>query len=144
MVTSTTTNRDLCEHCLAELTSADHEAQACTQCGQRLTNEQEAKGMSEAIMITKARYAKNSIAVRCRSQGMFKTREMRLCDGLRGRWSNREKAYILAASKEPRLRQLIADGWDARMTFTEAGHKWKLEPPGNNSQARGGRERREA
>lgn len=93
------------------------------------SNERQARPASETFTITKARYAKDSIAVRCRSQGMFKTREMRLCDGLRGRWSNREKAYILPASKEARLRQLIADGWDARMRFTGVRHTWELEAP---------------
>lgn len=45
-----------------------------------------------------------------------KTREMRVCDALRGRWSNREKAYIMAASKETKLRYYIDNGYDgARM-----------------------------
>lgn len=61
--------------------------------------------MSEAITITKARYAKKAIAVHCRSDGSgFKTREMHTVEAIGGRWSNREKAYILAATKEVRLR----------------------------------------
>lgn len=59
--------------------------------------------------ITKARYAKNSIAVRCPSQDGFKTRAAYMVESLRGRWSNREKAYVLSASKEARVRELIGE-----------------------------------
>lgn len=65
--------------------------------------------MSETVTITKARYAKKSIAVRCVSDGSgFKTPTMRMVESVGGaRWSNREKAYILPASKEVRLRELL-------------------------------------
>lgn len=80
--------------------------------------------------VSKARYAKNSIAVRCNPDGGFKTREMRVVEALKGRWSNREKAYIMAASKEGRLRQLIAEGWDGRLSFDRYPRTLMvLEPP---------------
>lgn len=83
--------------------------------------------MSETFTITKARYAKQSIAVRCQSDGSgFMTREMRVVEALNGRWSNREKAYVLAATKEARLRRLIADGYDARLKPTGVGYKTKM------------------
>jgi hypothetical protein len=36
-----------------------------------------------------------------------------LAEALKGRWSNREGAYILAASKEAKFRRLYDEGWDA-------------------------------
>lgn len=83
------------------------------------------------VSISRARYAKNSIAVHCPSDGGFKTREMRVVEALNGRWSNRERAYILAATKEPRLRQLLADGWDGKLSFIGDGYRTKmiLQPP---------------
>lgn len=80
--------------------------------------------------ISQARYAKNSIAVHCESDGGFKTREARVVEAMNGRWSNREKAYIMAASKEQRLHQLIAAGWDGRLSFDNYPRtKMILEPP---------------
>lgn len=73
--------------------------------------------MSE-ITITPARYAKNQVAVRCASDSSgYKTRAMRLCDALRGRWSNREHAYIMSERKVERLQRLHANGYDAN-SFT--------------------------
>lgn len=64
----------------------------------------------EAIYtINTARYAKNCIAVHCPSED--------------GRYSGREHAYIMAASKRERLERLIAEGWDANVFSLE------LEPP---------------
>lgn len=69
--------------------------------------------------ITKARYAKNSIAVKCPSINAFSSREARITQAIGGRWSNREKSYILPATKESRLRQLVTDGYDGIIRFTE-------------------------
>lgn len=69
--------------------------------------------------INPARYAKNCIAVKCPSIGMFKSREARIVEAIGGRWSNREKSYILAATKENRLRDLIAADYDGIVRFTE-------------------------
>lgn len=82
--------------------------------------------MSANYTITPAQYAKNSIAVRCPSDNGFKSRPARVVEALHGRWSNREKAYILAASKEARLRQLIDGGWDGRLDFTGDGYKTRM------------------
>lgn len=43
----------------------------------------------------------------------MKTRAMRLCCALHGRWTNREKAYILSLNKAQRLKKLFSEGWDA-------------------------------
>lgn len=83
--------------------------------------------MSERYSITSARYAKKSIAVFCRSDGSgFKTREMRVVEAVGGRWSNREKAYILPAGRETRLRQLIAAGCDGKLEFTGSAYEAKM------------------
>jgi hypothetical protein len=63
--------------------------------------------------VSKARYAKRSVAVRCPPTNGFKTRAARLAEGLKGRYSNREHAYIMSESKARRLRELFDSGWDA-------------------------------
>jgi hypothetical protein len=63
--------------------------------------------------ISRARYAKGSIALRAPSGDGFKTRAAYLAEALKGRWSNREHAYIMAASKEAKFRRLYDEGWDA-------------------------------
>jgi hypothetical protein len=77
-----------------------------------------------------ARYAgrwngKPQMAVHCRSDGSgMKTRAMRLIgDGLKGRYSGRENAYIVSPTKAARFERLYAEGWDASF-ITGA-----LEPP---------------
>ena len=75
------------------------------------------------ILTGKARYAKGQVAVRCPSPNGFKSRAARLAEALKGRWSNRESAYIMAPTKEARLRKLFAEGWDASVITGE------LEPP---------------
>lgn len=71
------------------------------------------------IEIKPARYAKRQMAVHCAENGSgFKTRAMRLCDYLNGRWSNRERAYIMSATKADRLKRLHAAGFDA--TFIDS------------------------
>ena len=74
--------------------------------------------------ITNARYARNCIAVRCPSNDGFKTRAARLAGALsRDRFSNREKAYIMAATKQEKFERLYAEGWDASCCTLE------LQPP---------------
>lgn len=73
--------------------------------------------------ISPARYAgrwngRRQVAIRCVSEDMFKTRAMRLIgDGLNGRYSNRERAYIVSPAKARKFEQLYAEGYDAS-TFT--------------------------
>lgn len=70
--------------------------------------------MSDADIVTApARYAKNMLAVRCPSTNGFKTRAARLAEHLKGRWSNREKAYIMSPTKAQKLRSLFDEGRDA-------------------------------
>ena len=82
--------------------------------------------------ITDARYAKNAIAVRCPSDDGYKTRAGRLCDYLRARWSNREKAYIMAATKRKRFEQLHDDGYDALVFSHGRETTRELHPPTTN------------
>lgn len=76
-----------------------------------------------------ARYAgrwngKPQVAVRCPSPDGYKTRAARLIgDGLKGRYSRREHAYIVSPAKAAKFERLYAEGWDAS-SFTGA-----LVPP---------------
>ena len=63
--------------------------------------------------ILPARYAKGQMAARCPSNDGFKTRAARLAEHLRGRYSNREGAYILSPAKARKLQELYAAGRDA-------------------------------
>lgn len=63
--------------------------------------------------ITNARYAKGQKAVRCESSDNYKTRAARLCEHLNGRYSNRENAYIMSATKATKLLVLYEAGRDA-------------------------------
>lgn len=68
----------------------------------------------EAITVAPAKYAKGMMAVTPHDQiqGM-KGRSSRLAEYLKGRWSNREHAYIMSVNKVVRLRMLLDEGWDA-------------------------------
>jgi len=74
--------------------------------------------------VHKARYAKGMMAVRCESVDGYKTRAMRLCEALRGRWTHREGAYIMSSRKAERLADLFAKGWTGSYMSAE------LVPPG--------------
>jgi hypothetical protein len=71
-----------------------------------------------AYTLGKARYAKNSMALRAHDgQEGLKGRCARLAEALNGKWSNREKAYIMSESKARRFESLYAAGTDARLSF---------------------------
>lgn len=63
--------------------------------------------------VAKARYAKGCMAVSCPSDDGYKTRAARLAEYLRGRYSGRERAYIMSPRKAERLAELYAQGRDA-------------------------------
>lgn len=66
-----------------------------------------------AYTITPARYAKGMKLVRCTPDGSgFKTRAMRLCDFMRGRWTNREGGYVMSPTKATRFERAYKAGWD--------------------------------
>lgn len=68
-------------------------------------------------------------AVRCPSSTGYKTRAARLVEALKGRYSHRERAYIVSPAKAAKFEKLYADGWDASAVTGE------LEPPHGNSRA---------
>jgi hypothetical protein len=74
-----------------------------------------------------ARYAgryngKPQVAVHCESDGSgYKTRAMRLCSALNGRWSNRERAYIMSPTKAAKFRALFDAGHDPSLGATRTG-----------------------
>lgn len=68
--------------------------------------------------IKPARYAKGQMAIHCERdpnpEAWTKTRAMRLAaDGVKGRYSNREKAYIVSPAKAARFERLFAEQSDA-------------------------------
>jgi len=74
-----------------------------------------------SYQITKARYARDKMAIRCESDGSgLKTRAMRIAAGLPGaRYSNREHAYIVSKRQADRFEALMADGYDATFIHGE-------------------------
>jgi hypothetical protein len=57
---------------------------------------------------------KPQMAVRTPSPDDYKTRAARLIgDGLKGRYSGREHAYIVSPTKAAKFEKLFAEGWDA-------------------------------
>ena len=61
-----------------------------------------------------ARYAKGLKAISCPSTSGWKTRAGRLAARLaNGRWTKREKAYIMTPKAAERFEKLFAEGWDA-------------------------------
>ncbi len=60
------------------------------------------------------RYAGNAQkAIKCPSDGGYKTRAARLAQALKGRYTSRERAYILSATKAEKFEALYAAGYDA-------------------------------
>jgi DNA topoisomerase IB len=88
----------------------------------------EGSDVASPFTVSKARYAKNSVAVRAKSEGDYKSRAQRLAEAVGGRWSNREHAYIMSESKARRLQKLHDDDYDANP------YSGKLEPPKSAAQ----------
>ena len=69
---------------------------------------------TDAPVVSDARYAKGMKAVTYEKSGDgFKPKAARLAEALGGKWSNRERAYIMSPSNAERLLRLYNDGWDA-------------------------------
>jgi hypothetical protein len=88
----------------------------------KMKSEMSGEADGQPWVIRPARYAKKSISVSTENSATFKTRVQRLAEAHGGKWSNREKAYILPAAKRDTLIQRINDGWDADLSK-------KLIPP---------------
>ena len=75
-----------------------------------------AKGRQGTYTIENARYAKGKKIVRTPGDGTgLKTRAARLAQakGIGGRWTNREKGYVMSPSAASRFEKLFREGWDA-------------------------------
>lgn len=65
--------------------------------------------MSDSISCEPARYAKGMILVRFPGHsGQFKSYAMTACERLNGRWTKRERGYILSPAKVDRLRMMMS------------------------------------
>ena len=72
--------------------------------------------MSEDYEIRPARYAHGQMLVTCRSDGTgWKTRAMALCGALNGRWTNRERGYIMSPTKAAKFEKMYAAGWSGNV-----------------------------
>lgn len=79
--------------------------------------------------ITDARYAKGQKLVKAVPSGTgLKSRAERLIgDGLKGRYTNRERGYVVSPAKAARFEEMYAQGWDA------SAITGKLEPPAGHA-----------
>lgn len=74
--------------------------------------------------VSPARYAKGKMAVRCPSKDGWKSRAARLAGAIaRGRYTGRERAYIMSPTAAAKFERLFLEGWDACVITLE------LEPP---------------
>jgi alkylated DNA nucleotide flippase Atl1 len=70
-------------------------------------------GTAPGVTAYPARYAKGKLAVTAPGVGGFKSDAALLAEALGGRWSNRERAYIMSPAAYRRLVALMAAGWSA-------------------------------
>jgi len=82
----------------------------------------QAKDESDKPSIKPARYAKDMMLVQVLTSGGWKNRGQRLAEAL-GRWTHRERGYIMSKKKADRFKQLYDEGWDAEFMSN------KLVPP---------------
>jgi hypothetical protein len=88
--------------------------------------------------ITRARYAKGKYAISNFSDGSgIKTRAACLAAALGGRYTNRERAYIVSPGQAQRFHELYQEGWDASFFGDEL-----TSPSGEAVSARDARVRR--
>ena len=68
--------------------------------------------MSGDYEVGPARYARGQMLVVCRGDGTgWKTRAMALCEALNGRWTGRERGYVMSPAKAAKFEKLYAAGW---------------------------------
>lgn len=81
------------------------------------------------IQVVPYSHAKDRVVVRVVTEpgGFWKTREHRVIEAIGGRYVGRAKGYLLHPNKVERLRQLLADGWDA--TLGIVGKPTLIPPP---------------
>lgn len=81
--------------------------------------------MTDDYTLRPAHYAKKMMAVTTKPDGSgFKTRADRLAEALaRGRYTHRERAWIMSQNKAEMFERLYAEGWDA------SPFSYKLEAP---------------
>lgn len=77
----------------------------------------------DAYSAEAARYAKGCVAVTAPGRNGWKSEAGYLLEALNARYSGRERAYIVSASKFKKFEKLFAEGWTATVFGT-------LEPPG--------------
>lgn len=65
------------------------------------------------IAVKPARYAKGMMLVQAPGLAGFKSRGSRLAEALKGKWTHREKGYVMSKAKAEKLKKLYDEGWDA-------------------------------
>jgi hypothetical protein len=71
-----------------------------------------AKGSGGSIQVNKARYAKGKVAVRASDGSGYKTRHAGIIEGMGGKFSHREGAYIMSSSAASRARRVAQAGYN--------------------------------
>ena len=83
--------------------------------------------IASSFSADKARYAKGKVAVRPRdSSGGFKGEASYLAQGLGGKWSSRERAYIMSPSAAARLPRLMR----RRITYSPFSETFRYSKSG--------------
>lgn len=90
-------------------------------------------GTSETFHSRPARYAKGMLLVTPASDGSgLKGRVHRLIEFLNGRYTGRERGYIMSAAKVRKLEHLVSEGWNATLGL----YPWtraRLIPPADEN-----------
>ena len=65
------------------------------------------------------RYRAVGVVIRPEQDGIYKTRAARLLDALKGRWSHRQRGYVVSETKAVKFARLYAAGYDATIISRE-------------------------
>lgn len=79
--------------------------------------------------LSRARYAKGQFLVRHKSRDSWKSRGDRLAEALNGRYTHRERAYVLSPTKAKKWLELLQSGWDAATFHIDPRKPPPLIPP---------------
>lgn len=96
----------------------------CPHCGERHVADDTELWCAIAMqrngyLMRTARYAKKCVAIRCPSSSGYKSRAACVAECCGARWSHREDAYILPASKSHTFCLLVAHGWTGSYVLNE-------------------------
>lgn len=71
-----------------------------------------------SMIIAPYRYARGVVAVKCPSDGGYKTNAARLVEACGGRWCHRADGYLLSKTKLHTMLRLHSAGWTGEIGIT--------------------------